>query len=350
MHPSKIRPADIAAAMAMTEVECWAFARNIERGFKPERNQRVGTKVRIIDAPFCGTKKRLKRLHRWMQSLALSHPTAHGGVSRRSCFTSARCHIHRRFVWTRDASNCYPSVSPAAFFHELKKLGFHHDTAILLTQLCTVRGRIPQGSPVSGDAINLLFWQIDQFAASSAGAAKLGYSRVADDFVVSGNSKSRGDGLVLKIERAVEARNIKINDKKRRKIGLQNGSAPQLVHNIRVDKKAGTQICEDHHRTAIDLAKSFVESCHRLQPSSIEATAAKRQRVVGYMHYFRQATLSSATHLRQQLELGDRIVLRKLKALKLTATRNKWWLVKPRNNEPRRLAAAWVSRFSALAT
>ncbi|MEX1027040.1 MAG: reverse transcriptase domain-containing protein [Candidatus Paceibacterota bacterium] len=349
MHPKTITPADIASAMQMTESEVWAFARNMDASFKPTRLQLVGKKERPIDAPYDAPKKKLKRLHRWFQERKLFHPAAHGSISGSSCFTSARRHLGKKFVWTRDATNCYPSVRPSVFKAELKRLGFRHDTASLMTLLCTLRGKIPQGSPTSGDALNLFFARADQHAASFAGANRLSHTRVADDFVVSGNSKASGDKVVRIIEEEVAARGININDKKRRESGFQPRSKPQLVHSIRVDNRRGTQISGDHHKIAIEVAASYVASCRGLQPQSLGATAAKRLRLHGYLHYFRQAKFSAAKHLRQQLNLGDRIVARKLNSLRISADKNKWWVVNRKRNEPKRITRIWESRLRSTA-
>ncbi|HBL42626.1 MAG TPA: hypothetical protein DDZ90_04455, partial [Planctomycetaceae bacterium] len=244
MNPKSITPAEIAAAMKMTERQLWTFTRNFEKLFKPTREIMIGSKKRAIDAPRDSAKKKLKLLHKWFFEKKLFHPSAHGGVRHRSCFTSAQQHLGKKFVWTRDASDCYPSITPEMFFYELKRIGFRQDTATLLTRLCTVRGSIPQGSPVSNDAINLYFWRIDQFLKSLSGANDLSYSRVADDFVLSGYKKYLGDNILLRLEGMLQQFGIQINDKKRRKSGFQNRSNPQLVHSIRVDLRRGTKISQ----------------------------------------------------------------------------------------------------------
>src|SRR4051794_15482660 len=123
-------------------------------------------------------KRMFKRLHAWFQANRLAHPAAHGGVRKRSCFTSARLHLARH-TWTRDVADCFPSVSEELFRAELLALGFSAETAHILTRLCIVRGGIPQGSPISNDALNLYLWRVDQAMASYCGSMGLGYSRSA---------------------------------------------------------------------------------------------------------------------------------------------------------------------------
>ncbi len=348
MRPNEISPADIANAMKMNVGELLRFAHNIEAFYKPPRKAWIGRKHRPIDALYKAPKRKLRLLHRWFQQQLLAHPRAHGGVVRRSCFTSADRHLGKRYDWIRDASDCYPSVTPKALQTELKALGFRHDTASLLTMLLTVRGHVPQGSPVSGDAINLFFWRIDQASASFCGQNHLGYTRVADDFVVSGNDRSSGFEAVLRIENELADRGIRVNKKKREKNGFQPNAGRQLVHSILVNRRRGTAVSPDHREAAIQIARKYVDACRSIQPDSIEGVAYKRSQLQGWMYYCRQATYSPALHLKKQLATGDRLVHRRLGSLKLVAYQNKWWLVTKKRNEPRRLANLWRRRLISL--
>ncbi len=356
MIPRRVSPADVAKGMGVSEQEAWKFARTIANHFLPTREQKVGAKVRIIDAPKPRAKKMLKKLHRWMHQENSAHPKAHGGVSSRSPFTSARRHVSKnRNVWTRDAKDCFPSINGEMFCRELRNLGFRQDTAKLLTMLCIVRDRIPQGSPISNDALNIYLWSLDQTMSAKAGNGNCEYSRVADDLVLSSPCNESGNRLCRNMEDLLREKGLKINQKKRKKEGFQNRSKPQHVHSIRVDKRKGTEIHKNHQKIAWKLAERYVHSCKCLQPGSLRATADIRKRLEGYMHYSRQAMYSNVRHLRRQLELGDRIVARKLSAIRITAHKNKWWAVSVKRNkfgakivtkdEPKRIAAVWRQRL-----
>ncbi len=340
-----IVPADVAAGLGMSEESAWCFARNIEQHYKPSRDQKVGRKVRRIDPLFKPAKRRLKSLHNWFQKRRLFHPAAHGGVRKRSCFTSASRHLGSKAVWTRDAKDCYPSISPKSFYKEMRLLGFRSETARLLTMLCTVRGRIPQGSPISNDALNLFFWRTDQGASSFVGAQRSRYSRVADDFVVSGNSIVAGDAAIRMIEIEINRRGVVVNDKKRREVGLQLNCKVQVVHSINVTQRRGTTISRDHWVTARTLAEKYVLSCRSAQPETLLALAHKRQTLAGWMHYCRQGMFGPSAFLYRQLRAGDRHVQRVLGRLGITAYKSKWWLISSKRNEPKRLASVWQQRL-----
>ena len=262
---------DVASAMKMTLTESIGFAHAFESNFRSTRIQTRNGKKRPIDAPYKSTKKKLKKLHRWFQKNRLFHPTAHGGVKGRSCFTSATLHCGaNRIVWTRDASDCFPSVSPESFEAELLSLGFRQETAKLLTMLCTVRSRIPQGSPVSNDALNLYFYRVDGLLHSFCGSMHLAYSRVADDFVVSGKSLEPGEKAIGLVERELKKRGISINHNKKRKNGRQVKHQSRLVHNICVNSGRGTKLNPEHRTAITHTAESYVAACKSAHSSSLE--------------------------------------------------------------------------------
>ena len=342
-----ISPADVAAALGLSEGEAWHFAHNIERFYKPARLQQIGRKSRLIDAMTDRAKALLRKLHRLCQRERLYHGAAHGGVRRRSCFTSAVLHLGSRGLWTRDAKDCFPSVSPSEFCKELRAMGFRHDAAKLLTLLCTVRGRIPQGSPSSNDALNLFLWRADENIACVAAHNGCRYGRVADDFVVSDRRGLRGDEAVQVVEDELKSRGIKVNKKKRRKAGFQPNSSVQVVHSITVNRRNGTAICDEHADRARQLADTFVAAARSVQASTFEAVACKRRTLVGMMHYSRQAKFGPAKYLFRQLRAGDRRVARKLAKMNITADKGRWWLVHKKRNEPKRIAAVWRIRLGA---
>jgi hypothetical protein len=231
---------------------------------------------------------------------------------------------------------------------ELLVLGFRHDTANILAQLFTNRGGVPQGSPVSGDALNLFFWRLDQLLSSMAGTENLRFSRVADDFVLSGNSRANGDRVAARIEDELARREIQINQKKKLRAGLLTPSDERVVHSIKVSKPRGTAVRREHVDKALTLAKVYIASCRSVTPESLQAVAAKRQELAGWMYYCRQADLGPARAIRECLAAGDRHVLRKLTEAKISSPKNKWWLVNRahRKDEPKRIAAIWAKRFS----
>ncbi len=336
-----ITPNDVAQAVGCTENRLWRIARNIEDYYYPTRIQRGGKKSRPLDVPKKPLMNLHRKLHAWFQKKKCFHNSAHGGVRGRSCFSSARRHLGKRFVCTRDAKDCYPSISPSAIKHELSKIGFRTDTAQLLSLLCTVRGGLPQGSPTSGDILNLFLYRMDQTLSSKAGSWGVAYSRFADDFVCSGKSRQNTERVAESMESALREKGIDVNAKKKRASGYQPCHVRQHVHSIHVNSRSDTNICQEHRDKILKLAERYWSACKSVQPESLPRLAKLRDSLRGWLYYCRQADKSPAREIKRILDRGDRRVRNRLKRFGLSAHKNKWWLVSSKRNEPRHLAIAW---------
>ena len=209
-----------------------------------------------------------------------------------------------------------------------------------------VPGQRTAGGSTSGDALNLFLWRMDQLISSMAGSRGVRYSRVADDFVLSSKHPGVADELVAKLEEELGKRGVGINTRKKSKHGYQNCSKDRRVHSISVSKPRGTAISSDQSKTARDIATNYVRACKSVSADSIEAVAAKRQSLFGWINYCRQAEFGPARELRRYLEAGDRHIAKRLRSLAISSPKNKWWVVnfKLNRNEPRRIASIWRKR------
>ena len=341
MEPADVTLVHIANAMRMDVAELLDESRYAERLFRPPEKRPIGKKHRLLDIPSPSFKWRLKLLHRFAQKHLPVHDCAHGGVAKRSCFTAAERHCGRVAVVTRDIKDCYPSVMPEAFEAELRALGFAADVAIVLTRLMTVRGRIPQGSPVSGDALNLYLFRSDELIRGEAATFGGRYTRSADDMVISVDSVAAVSAAEALLEREIAANGLCVNVEKRRKNGVLRRHETQLVHNIDVNSPYGTRPSAERSAKALDAAIGYVRGARGASPATIIGLAARRQRVYGHYNDIRQAHRSPAAHVKKLLDAGDRFVAAKLVAAGLGSLKDGWWVVAGGRDEPRRIAALW---------
>ncbi len=347
MHPSALTVDEIARAMGLGIPDIWTLARNMDRAFWPTRRKRVRGKEREIDSPRPYEKYLLRKLHRFMQKNLRAHKSVHGGTKRRSCFTSAREHLGRRYVVTRDVQNAYPSISRTALKSRLLKLGFRSDTALLLSLLCSVHGRLAQGSPVSSDAMNLFFFDADRAIAAACGTIGAAYSRTYDDMVISLDSRARAEWPGGIMRKQIDALGLTINQKKLQKAGFRPGHCEQRVHNLVVNSRHGVRIPAEQVKKATDLAESYLRGAKVVSANTLESLAQKRSEVTGWMYYCQQADFGPAKNIRRMLDAGDRHVLQALKAANLGVRHRKWWVMAaPYCNEPARLAAAWNQQMA----
>lgn len=345
MTPSQLTVVQLAEALGVTEGHLWSLVRDPDQMFKPSRTIIRNGKKREIDPPKPGSKPKLRSLHRFLQRAFKPHPAVHGGVRGRSCFTSARKHLGRSFLVTRDLKNAYPSISTEMLQRKLKKRGFRSDVAWVLSRLFTLHSRVPQGSPLSGDALNFFMYETDRAISAVCGHIGAHHSRNSDDTVVSVNSRSLVEIPGRIIEEQVLKEGLLVNQKKRREMGLQPEGKEKRVHNLVVNSPLGVRICQKQAQKAADLALSFVRGAKAVSPDSLQAMAIKRRSLHGWLNHFRQAEFSPVKHVGKLVEAGDRHISRKLARLGLVFHRKKWWLLIGARDEANRLARLWKLRL-----
>ena len=162
----------------------------------PKRNGRQ----RTIRAPV----DRLKGLQRKLADLLqdsldeingmrqLKDRAAHGFKRKRSIITNARQHRNRRWVFSIDLVDFFPSINfgrVRGFFIKNRDFELHEDVATVLAQIACHANSLPQGSPCSPVISNLVAHLLDMRLAKLAQSAGCTYSRYADDLTFSTNKK-----------------------------------------------------------------------------------------------------------------------------------------------------------------
>ena len=290
-------------------------------------------KIRELDIPKPYFKHLLKKLHRFIQKSGWYSRAAHGGIRKMSSFTSAACHLGQSKCITRDITDCYPSVKKDLFRKSLLERGFRPDTSRLLSGLLTCRGRIPQGAPTSGDALNLYLWDMDLLMLSHCGK-QVSFTRMADDHVLSGFDTNAVESAAAYLERLLQERGLSINEKKQRECGPGLSSQVQVVHSIAVNHPTKTRIPRDRSETWRKLAEVYVGAARSVSAETLSLVAAKRRTLEGYVNYSSQADISPSKHIAILASHGDKFVLDKLRRCGVTrSTKSNWWRNRSRSIE-----------------
>lgn len=320
---SNITPQMIADALELSLNDAWRFARSTTRQYHPPRKKITRGKEREFDIPKHHFQHILKRLHRLLVELKLFHKSAFGGIKKRSPQKSARRHCGKRFQFTRDIKNCFPSISPQMLERELHATGFRSDTSEFLSLLLTVRGRVPQGATTSMDAINLFFRRIDEEIFLLCQHSGFTYTRYVDDCVISGTDENMGKYLIGRIEKILEDSGLTINRTKSK--NTFTNSRRQTVQGFLVHRPSGTSINPEKTKIALEIARNYILQCKSVTLSTVEETAKLRAKLLGYWATFRSADFSIAKHLKTQMNIGDRLALHALKRLGIQLKTEKWW-------------------------
>lgn len=110
----------------------------------------------------------------------------HGSLRGKDYVTNAALHTKKRIVACEDVEKFFPSVRTELivgiwknFFH------FSEDVALLLAQLTTKDGALPQGTSTSSYLANLALWRYEPWVQAKLADKGIVYSRYVDDMAIS---------------------------------------------------------------------------------------------------------------------------------------------------------------------
>lgn len=144
-----------------------------------------GTKRFTNDA-----KQELKAIHEKINREILAkcdYPCfIHGSLKGKSSYTNAQQHLKPKILFCEDISGFFPNTSKeivyGIWFDFFK---FPKDVALILSELTTYQGALPQGWKCSSNLANLVFWNIETSLHSKLITKGFTYTRYVDDIAVS---------------------------------------------------------------------------------------------------------------------------------------------------------------------
>lgn len=192
---------------------------------------------RIIETPVEKLKLAQKILNYSFQLCFTPREAAHGFVKDRSIVTNAKMHVGRKFVFTTDLENFFPSIT----FHRIKgafqkhPFNFNKEVASALANICcNDSGRLPQGAPTSPVLSNLICRSLDRKLSQLAKAHKAKYSRYADDITFSCNMNIFTPEFKSELYKIIAEEHFQINYSKER---IMPHIGRQMVNGLIVNKK-----------------------------------------------------------------------------------------------------------------
>ena len=335
----------IARILGVKFEAVYGFAARTELLYWPTRREKDAKgKIREIDAPKKKVMKMFKVLHRYWCENFPAHPIAYGGVPRKSAFKSARRHVGKAGRVCIDISDCFNSIDTASLKSALQRNGFRSDVAWVMAQLFTVHGRVPQGSPLSTDAVNEYLRDVDAEIATNSGRMGLVATRLTDDITVSTQALDQLQESEVIIRTALSKTELQINEGKFQNNGVQTRYTPSKTHNFNTSSPRGVRLCRKHRDEGLAIANTYRTLAKEASWETVEYLAFKRQQVNGWMHFSRLADYSPAKEIRRNLEAGDRHVRNKLKEVNLDSYHKKWWQNNSKRNIASHVAALWKMR------
>lgn len=151
----------------------------------PKLDNNGTPKKRIINP----SKRRLKVLQNRINKNVLSKiqipDYAFGAVKGKSNITNAKQHQGKKYKFTTDLKDFFPSISNKSVFQMFLRHGFSPSVSRILTQLTTYKGRIPQGAPTSSTVANLVFIRTGDILQKLSTTYGLTFTSFVDDLTFS---------------------------------------------------------------------------------------------------------------------------------------------------------------------
>jgi retron-type reverse transcriptase len=187
---------------------------------------------REINAP----TKQMKLIQKWILHRILYNIKfgnyVHGFVPKRSILTNASIHVNQDMVLGIDIKDFFPSIEIDMVSSIFRSMGYTRKVAYFLADLCTYKGKLPQGSPTSPMLANLAVTELDIDIDNYCRKRNFNYSRYADDITISGSQKLPMHKQ--KIIEIIEGNGFTVNKEKTR---LHSRGSKQKVTGLVVNDK-----------------------------------------------------------------------------------------------------------------
>ncbi len=156
-----------------------------EKDGTPKLDKHGNQKKRIIHPSI----NRLKVIQKRIQTnilLPLQLPDyAFGAVKKKDNILNARTHQGKKFIFTTDLKDFFPSIRHGKVFEMLCLFDFSPTVARILTQLTTYKGKVPQGAPTSATIANLVFVKTGKKLNKFAQILGITFTSFVDDLTFS---------------------------------------------------------------------------------------------------------------------------------------------------------------------
>lgn len=178
----------------------------------------------------------LKDIQRWILKNILDYvevsPYAKAYRKGYSVKDNVRFHRRQKKVLCLDIHSFYDSLKSNLVLGVFTDLGYIDEVAIMLTNLCCLNYRLPQGAPTSSSLSNIIMKKFDFSVSNFCRNNAIRYTRYADDMTFSGDFDEID--VIRFVRNELKKMNLKLNNQKTR-VRIQGQQ--QLITGIVVNEK-----------------------------------------------------------------------------------------------------------------
>lgn len=161
---------------------------------------------------------RLRIIQRWiLDNILYNIPISDysmGFSPNRSIVTNAGNHVGQDCIINMDLKDFFPSITQEQVFRIFYYYGYTISVSYMLSRLCTVDGKLPQGAPTSPYLSNIVCLKLDKRLSLLANRFEAKYTRYADDLTFSGGYGIQG--IIKTATSIINDEGFVVNEKKTR--------------------------------------------------------------------------------------------------------------------------------------
>lgn len=258
---------------------------------------------REINAP----SRSLKVVQAWILRKILDlipvHDAATAFRKGSNTLLNAQRHLDSKRAVCLDIKDFFPSITYGRVFAVFKHAGYQSFMAHVLTSLCCLNGRLPQGGVTSPALANIVAWRLDRRIAGYAEKNNLAYTRYADDLTLSGDdSRALRKGMHV-VSRLVAEEGFRLNEQKSR---FLNPGNRRMITGLVLSEDAigvGRSVKHELRREIWRLRLLGTDSADHLHMAS---------KLRGWLAYLNSVDPTAHRQLSRYLRLQEEIAGRKL--------------------------------------
>lgn len=218
-------------------------------------------------------------------------------------------HINKNLILNLDLENFFPSIQ----FRRIKTVleldpfllkGSREPVAFLISNICTLNGILPQGSPASPILSNIVTQRLDRKLARLSSKRNIKYSRYADDLTFSSNLNILDEGYIKKVSSIIKNENFKVNSDKTR---VRNSMERQEVTGLIVNQKLNVK------RKYLQITRAMLNNWEKGGLRFAENEFKKHQPINKWNYDFREVLLGRLSFIKLvkgDIKLTDKLLLK----------------------------------------
>lgn len=216
----------------------YTISNNIEKNYIIHKIKKRNGKIRTIYEPEINLKIIQKNiLHNILEERYISK-YAKAYKKGLSIKDNTLCHVNKDMILKLDIKDFFENITYMQVYCScFKEEYFPESIRTLLTNLCTYRGYLPQGTPTSSYISNIIMLDFDIKIGEYCKKNDISYTRYCDDMTFSGNFSK--ENIIKLVKQELKKLNLTLN---KEKINLITKKSRQIVTGIVVNQKPQVNI------------------------------------------------------------------------------------------------------------